>query len=120
MVEGSTVTASFTSVHGSDVGTVFDVVVGHVVWYDECSVVVGHTSSGDGDENIKSNGDGDDSDKPNKSTIVTEVSKVFASSCGVLLSFVSGGIDSTALSDESRTGVTSSIREKIQEDVECK
>ena len=61
--------------------------------------------------------DGEDDDNFDKSINVTEVSKVFASGCGALLSFVRGRIDSIASSDRSKTGVTSSIRENTQEGV---
>ena len=61
--------------------------------------------------------DGEDDDKFDKSINVTEASKVFASGCGALLSFVSGRTDIIASSDKSKTGVTSSIGENIQEGV---
>ena len=60
-------------------------------------------------------------DKSNKSIIVIEASKVFASDRGTLLSFADGRIVDIASSDKSKTGVAASSKEKhIEGNVERK
>ncbi len=79
---------------------------------------VDRASSGNGDEDVRSDSDNDDSGK-SRSTIVAKGSKVYAIERDSPMSLVDGRIDDIAPSNESKKGVTSSNREKgIKKSVE--